>query len=576
MKMDMNAQSLKWNQVISSNTFYEVKLNHFYEYVDGSADNERFFEVYPEEESEGGGWSKMRRNYILGVGTFESLAGSPREWARSKAHTYSLNAALTSQIDIHNQIKTGVQLNSYDIDYQEIMVLFQSGPRHTNWRNFYTGNPLDGAVYLQDKIEYRGMIVNAGLRLDFFNAQYDAPTYIYDPFSSGINSPGHDPNDPDGVFPGFDAIPKEKTPWRVALAPRLGISHPITDVTILHFSYGHFNKRPGWHKFFSYNYRWRDLYEAPVAHESAVEKEPSHGLVGNGLLTFERLIEYEVGIDQEIASRVRLDATIYYKEAKNLTSQGIYTITDGSITGAGNGRNRTWTQVRGTAPPANYGANYTTNIGHYDARGFEIGLSNRLSNNLQITLNYDRSWSIAGRVGWSNLYEPAALEQGARNSRYGADDADQRWNPNDKFKAVANLFLPRNYGPSWGSVKPLGDWNINMYFEWWSGDLYTYHFPEDPSTEPLNRRWEAHTRTNLRLVKGLNFIKPFRTELGIEVRNLFNNKDLNRPGGQDLENYLKTGDLWNDSTSGEPDEWGWYNMNTNEPRQIYVLLNFDF
>ena len=38
------------------------------------------------------------------------------------------------------------------------------------------------------------------------------------------------------------------TPTQWAISPRIGISHPITDKTVLHFMYGHFNQRPSWQK----------------------------------------------------------------------------------------------------------------------------------------------------------------------------------------------------------------------------------------------------------------------------------------------------------------------------------------
>ena len=568
MKMDMNSFALRWNHVINSSTFYEVKLSRFYEYVDGSADNSRFFEEYPTEES---GWHKMRRNYVLGVSLFESLAGSPNEYARSTTKVLNLKASITSQINNHHQIKAGFDLNRSDLEYREAMTLFQSGPRHTNWANFWDGTPVDGAIYVQDKIEYSGMIINAGLRLDFFNAMHDAPINIWDTFSAGINTPGHDPNDPDGVFPGWDAIPSYETPWQARLAPRFGISHPITETTILHFTYGHFNKRPGWIKFFGRNTRWRDLNYEPIAHVSKPEKEPSHGFTGNGLLDFERLIEYELGVDQEIAGIFRLDATLYYKEAKNLTTLGIGTISDGNIS---TGRRPT-TSVRGIVAPANYPNTVPVNAGHQDVRGIEITLESRISRMFQVSASYDLSYNIAGLVGWSALYEPSLNRP---NGRFGLGDSDLRWNPTDKFKVVGNVFLPEDFGPTWGPIKPIADVNLNVYFEAWSGQLYTAHFPErgDLSTEPLNRRWEPHYRTNLSATKGFDVVKGVRPQIGIEVRNLFNNKDLNRPGGSNLEEYLYEGKLWEDSSTGEPDEWGWYDMFTNPPRQIYFTLSLQF
>ena len=70
-------------------------------------------------------------------------------------------------------------------------------------------------------MEFTSMILNAGLRLDYFNAN---ALYAPDPFK-----PTSDLIDADGKF---------------TLSPRIGISFPITDEGIIHFSYGHFYQLP--------------------------------------------------------------------------------------------------------------------------------------------------------------------------------------------------------------------------------------------------------------------------------------------------------------------------------------------
>jgi hypothetical protein len=565
--MDTDLVTLKWNHILSPSTFYEVELSRFYENRRAEADNSRFFAVYPTEED---GWWNMRRNYVLGVSRFESLAGSPREYAKYKAEVLTLNGALTSQITDNHQIKAGLELKRSDLQYREQMVLFQKGPKHINWRNHWDGEPLTGAVYVQDKMEYGGMVVNAGLRFDFFNGMHDAPISLFDPFGVEYPEAGHNPNDPKNAWPGDDELPKRSTPWQYALAPRLGISHPITETTILHFTYGHFNKIPGWAKYYGRNLRWRTTDPDPVPHKTDVRREPAHGWYGNPLLEFEKQIQYEIGIDQEIAGMFRLDATLYYKEGKNLTTASLNTQTDNYV---GNGG--TNVSIYSSTFRSNYPISMPANVGHQDVRGIEVTLESRFSQMFQASLSYDLSYNVFGQVGWRRIYEP---KMNIRNARFGLGDTDQRWNPTDKFKAVGNIFLPENFGPSLGAFKPLGDINVNLYFEAWSGRLYTAHFPErgDLSTEPLNRRWEPHYRTNLRLVKGINIIDGIRPEIGIEVRNLFNNKDLNRPGGKELEQYLYEGELWVNEWSGEPDEWDWYSMTLNPPRQIYFTLAVNF
>lgn len=66
---------------------------------------------------------------------------------------------------------------------------------------------------------------------------------MYDPLAFQIGTPGHDPGAPLGI-PGTPE--REETKLQVAIAPRIGISHPISERAVLHFVYGHFfNAHPG-------------------------------------------------------------------------------------------------------------------------------------------------------------------------------------------------------------------------------------------------------------------------------------------------------------------------------------------
>jgi hypothetical protein len=64
-----------------------------------------------------------------------------------------------------------------------------------------------------------------------------------------------------------------------------------------------------------------------------------------------------------------------------------------------------------------------------------------------------------------------------------------------------------------------------------------------------------------------------RTELALEVRNLFDNKTLAMLEDDDLVRHEEEGVLPNHWWSGEPNEWAWYN---STPRQVFVQLKVDF
>ncbi|MEN8193040.1 MAG: TonB-dependent receptor, partial [Bacteroidota bacterium] len=90
------------------------------------------------------------------------------------------------------------------------------------------------------------------------------------------------------------------------LSPRLGVSFPITDKGIIHFSYGHFFQLP------SLLY----LYRNPNFKYSF--GSPTYG---NANLNPERTITYELGLQQQLAENMAFNLTGYYKDVRDLLAR---------------------------------------------------------------------------------------------------------------------------------------------------------------------------------------------------------------------------------------------------------------
>ncbi|MCK4956247.1 MAG: carboxypeptidase regulatory-like domain-containing protein, partial [Candidatus Cloacimonetes bacterium] len=89
----------------------------------------------------------------------------------------------------------------------------------------YEANPWQFAYYLQDKMEFEGMNVNAGMRFDFW--------YLGEKYKM-IKDGGQE------VWAEFDKDER----FQMMISPRLGISHPISEVSVLHFAYNYQNQLP--------------------------------------------------------------------------------------------------------------------------------------------------------------------------------------------------------------------------------------------------------------------------------------------------------------------------------------------
>jgi outer membrane receptor protein involved in Fe transport len=93
---------------------------------------------------------------------------------------------------------------------------------------------------------------------------------------------------------------------KVQVSPRIGVSFPITDQGIIHFSYGHFFQLP----------TFENLY-----YNSDYLITPGQSLqsrTGNPDLDAQRTTSYELGLQQELFSNIGIDFTVYYRDIRNL------------------------------------------------------------------------------------------------------------------------------------------------------------------------------------------------------------------------------------------------------------------
>jgi len=166
----------------------------------------------------------------------------------------------------------------------------------------YFRTPFEMTGYVQDKMEYDIMIINAGLRFDYFDPNARMP--------ADKKNPTKNPNYP-GANQFVDATAKYQ------FSPRLGVSFPITDEGILRFSYGHFFKIPN----------FENLYTNPdfiVQPGNALQS-----VVGNPDLGPESTIMYEIGLQQVLFPNVALDVTLYYRDVRNWLGQEIVNTYEG-------------------------------------------------------------------------------------------------------------------------------------------------------------------------------------------------------------------------------------------------------
>ncbi|MBC8478847.1 MAG: TonB-dependent receptor [FCB group bacterium] len=187
-------------------------------------------------------------------------------------------------------------------------------PISSPYHEYYQHNPFEASAYIQDKIEFKEMIINPGIRFDFFDSDGRILTdpsdpQIYNPFNPNHIYSNYTSDLPDSLL--IEATVEEREEYwykdaetKKQISPRIGISFPITDRGVIHFSYGHFFQTPA----LSY------LYRNP---EFEVYGAGTEQYIGNADLDAERTVMYEVGIQQAISRDVTLHATAFYRDIRD-------------------------------------------------------------------------------------------------------------------------------------------------------------------------------------------------------------------------------------------------------------------
>ena len=546
----------KWHQAyirlthtINDKSYYRVIASYLYDNMDRS---DRYGAV-PDTL-----WSRRDDTYLM-VPNFRKQ-GYFHSWDKNVATVKQINFDYTNQFLTNQQLKIGAGFKKYDFDVEHFMASYEGGGRW-NLLNVFSGTPFEGHAYAQNLMEYPGIILNAGIRLDYFDQNRYASASMFDPLAMELSTAGHDSLQSQGI-PGDPELARTKLQWRVS--PRIGISHPISDRSILRFSYGHFYQRPSWSKMFgfpfvNYTENMSTVMDPFASNDTLLQEtymEEWQGFYGNPKLSYERSVQYEIGVDYAFKRGLLLKCTGYYKD------------TDGEATVITGLYAKDYTATK---------AFMVSNGGYSDTRGLEIKVDSRFPGIWNFGCSYDVYWNFYGEVGYTRLNEPGST---FIDLPIGANSSKGNWSGFQKIKGWLSFDFRQDSGPKLLGVKPLGDTHLYSYFWWRNGDPYTYHAPGDLSTRENNRRWFNIYQINLKMAKGFN-INGTRLEVSADIRNLLNNRFLAHLYGDELKYYHENSDLSledrlpKNTFSKEPNVWHWYSYEV-PPRQVYFQVKIDF
>lgn len=291
-----NNNSLSWNHVFSARSFLDVHAAYLY----------TTYNQYVYEDPYDPRYVVKERLQDTGANAFAS--GGQQMWHFDRSTgTYLIKAELTSQFHANHLIKAGVEGKRHRLWMHEFEVIPDQANRLAPLTSFqnnkYVHYPLEAAVFVQDKMEYEDLVINAGLRLDYFDPDGKTPTNFASPDSSAM----------------------EKTPGTFQISPRLGLAYPISEKGVIHVSYGHFFQTPNF--YFLYTNPEFDI--DPLQSSVSPPPQSVKNTVGNSELKPQQTTIYEIGIQQQISDLYGISATVYFKDIRNLLGSEVLVTTEG-------------------------------------------------------------------------------------------------------------------------------------------------------------------------------------------------------------------------------------------------------
>ncbi len=353
-------QTLDLTHTINDKMFYTLKASYGYNQV----------KAYLYKDVNNPGY--LPRLYRRGVSTTGFLSGGTdnRRFFR-KTKTFTVKGDMVAQLFGNHEVKAGFEarfheifaqsysveigklnpdgsfgnLTNDDLLYDSTLTIIRRKPTSPALITEYTKYPVDGAVYVQDKIELaKTLILNVGLRYEYFD-----PKAFWNPRLSD-----------ELLESKFGFLQKNlvKAKIKQQLSPRISISYPITDRGVIRFSYGHFYQ----------NGSLASLYRNPEYYVTNVGTSPTFG---NPDVNLQKSVQYEIGLQQQLTDNFKFDLTGFYKDVRDyIYTQTVYTKTGRSF-------------------------RVLTNLAYSNVRGITLSFTQRRSRDGMFYANLDYTFQIA-------------------------------------------------------------------------------------------------------------------------------------------------------------------------------------
>jgi outer membrane receptor protein involved in Fe transport len=387
--------------------------------------------------------------------TVESyMGGGNTSFLHRKSSYIGLKGDINKQIGLDHTVKVGFDMQRHTLRYYENLDPTNVAGYCEDTINRYgfdeaanendnldyrndTKHPINLGVYVKDRFDWKGLIIDAGLRFDYFDYK-----------ALRIRDPEH-PLDP-GRVDSVDVIDRsdlEESKVFTRLSPRLGIGFPISDKTQFHVNYGKFFQRP-------------DLVRLYVGYDfmaTRIVQPGSYYPFASPNLEPEKITQYEVGVTHQLSSNSAVSITAYYKDTQDLT--------------------QIFSQIPAT--PQTY--DFFSNTDYGTVKGIDINWAMRRSRNLRLDIKYTLSTATGTGSYAQSQYNVAWQNPGESPKSTSPLDYDKR----HTMLGIFDFRTNGGEGPKFGETFPFEKLSLNVVVQASSGTPYTR------MQTPLNLATEA-------------------------------------------------------------------------------------
>lgn len=344
--------SVRFTHLVDPQTFYEVSVSYqkrsfsredpdfgadWKSYVDSVKNYEKGYKNFT-------GYYQGPQAYSVINGFRFDAPGTPNNtYSKNEQQALGIQADATRQMNPEWELKFGGRLDlwttrNYTVGNIQQAMVFLNGTNGNTPRTFNSpeerrvllaqrgvinhygydvdGNKVDDGIdapkkpvfasaYIQNKFEYKDLVLNLGLRYEYYNTKsktFPDPLQLADPirYAELFNTT-------------LDVIDESKLVDQPAISyvlPRISFSFPVTDKTVFYAMYGLYAQMPSLNQLYVGN--------------TVLSRTVSVNTRGNAFLTPvgfllrpERTTQYEVGFRQALTDNLAFTLTGFYKDLKD-------------------------------------------------------------------------------------------------------------------------------------------------------------------------------------------------------------------------------------------------------------------